>query len=92
MGWRSCPIGKGGRQGDIYAYAIKDFNVQKSTITENRQLAPGTSSGSRHTVSDNVTVYQTSNFQKEQSTPFGFMIMGLYVYKFPSGKFSLDKH
>lgn len=22
----------------------------------------------------------------------GFMIMGLYVYKFPSGKFSLDKH
>lgn len=50
------PVGYHVRQGDLYITAVSGFDKALFEKTENRQLAPGTSKGSRHTVSDAVTV------------------------------------
>lgn len=45
------------RQGDIYLLCVEsDHPVGK--ITHNRQLAPGTSMGSRHCIEGNVDIYE----------------------------------
>jgi hypothetical protein len=75
----SCPVGKGGRQGDVYLYAIASFDPTHATLVEDRQLAPGTSSGSRHTVSDSVKVWKPSNFNTCENTPLGFKMVGYVV-------------
>lgn len=53
-----CPVGYHVRQGDLYVQRIKSFNKEDYKEVSNRQLAPGQSKGSRHTVSDSVTVYE----------------------------------
>lgn len=45
------------RQGDIYVVCIERLPAKK-TPTKNRQLAPGTSQGSRHCVAGDVSVYE----------------------------------
>jgi len=47
-------IGEFVRQGDVYLVKIEEAAAWKPT--KNRQLAPGTTMGSRHTVDQSVTV------------------------------------
>lgn len=75
----SCPVGKGGRQGDVYIVAIADFDRANSKLVPERQLAPGTSNGSRHTVSDSVKVWKPANFNICENTALGFKMIGYVI-------------
>jgi len=55
----SISIGQHVRQGDVYIQRIASVNDWKTT--ENRQLAPGTTMGSRHTVDGSVVVLANPN-------------------------------
>jgi len=50
----SIEVGQFVRQGDVYIQRIAKADNWKATL--NRQLAPGTTLGSRHTVDSSVTV------------------------------------
>jgi hypothetical protein len=51
-------IGQGGRQGDIYIYRVSDDHPRGRRL-ESRQLALGTTTGSRHmAVGEDVEVYE----------------------------------
>lgn len=56
----SLKIGEVARQGDIYLERVKSIEVIGKPI-ESRQLAPGTTKGSRHIVaeSDGVTIWKS---------------------------------
>jgi len=56
-----CPIGYGGDQGDLLIRRIAQV-PEGAILVSDRQLAPGTTQGSRHTVSARVKVYKPSNF------------------------------
>jgi hypothetical protein len=65
------------RQGDLYIKRIDGIDKGEYKVTSNRQLAPGTNKGSRHTVNDSVTVYEHVSKQGEATTnSLGFMING----------------
>ena len=49
------------RQGDVYLVCVE--SITPGTATNNRQLAPGTSQGSRHILEGNVTIVQPSEFR-----------------------------
>lgn len=69
-------IGKHIRQGDIYVERVAD-NVNKKGFdrTSNRQLAPGSNSGSRHTVSEAVEVFAPKDINVKQ-VDLGFKATG----------------
>jgi hypothetical protein len=50
------------RQGDVYLIAIAEL-PEKRTLTENRQLAPGTSQGSRHVILGECEVFEADPAQ-----------------------------
>lgn len=55
------------RQGDVYLVRIKELGKGYDKVTSDRQLAPGTTKGSRHIIAANpaVTIYAapgTGNF------------------------------
>lgn len=57
-------VGEFIRQGDVYLERIEKRDMESyKTVTQDRQLAPGTTKGSRHIVaaSSNVTIYTTEN-------------------------------
>jgi hypothetical protein len=76
-----CPVGSGGRQGDVYLIRLASFNSGKSKLTHDRQLAPGNTQGSRHTVDENVQVWIPKDGLKDQviTTEFGLCVMGPVV-------------
>lgn len=71
-----CPAGKFVRQGDVYVTAVKEYDSALYVPTENRQLAPGSSKGSRHTVSDSVSVFRLKEEAKVEKTNKGFVVLG----------------
>ena len=76
----SFPIGnKYVRQGDVYLTRLASFDATKYKVTQNRQLAPGNSPGSRHTVSDAVTVCEPTNKEEIVTTKSGYRVMGVVV-------------
>jgi hypothetical protein len=54
---REFPVGKAVRQGDVYILRLPD-NAKLTNATKNRQLAPGTTKGSRHIVEGEVKLFQ----------------------------------
>ena len=58
----SIEIGQFVRQGDVYIQRVGSAGDWKAT--ENRQLVPGTTMGSRHTVDASVTVLANPNGAK----------------------------
>jgi hypothetical protein len=56
---RTMKIGQWFAQGDLDIVRIskKDFDTSRGKKTSERQLAPGTTKGSRHTTDGNVLVY-----------------------------------
>lgn len=57
------------RQGDIYLTCINKITGGKET--ENRQLAPGNTQGSRHILAGKVTVYEGVSFNQMPSVLVG---------------------
>lgn len=55
------PVGSHTRQGDLYFVRI-DAVPECAVIVADRQLAPGHSQGSRHTVMGTANVYAPNNF------------------------------
>lgn len=53
---REIAVGQHVRQGDVYLLRVAKRPACYATETKNRQLAPGTSKGSRHIVDDPVTL------------------------------------
>lgn len=53
-------VGQAIRQGDIYVTRLERAPKRNGGVTGERQLAPGTSRGSRHCVAGKVTVYLPS--------------------------------
>lgn len=49
-------VGQVFRQGDIYLHRVAADHL-RGEKTQNRQLAPGSTQGSRHCVGDNVSVF-----------------------------------
>ena len=73
----SVPVGKHIRQGDVYVKRIESFNKEGYKLTQNRQLAPGSTMGSRHTVSDAVNVYEKPDQSAAKpKNEFGFSVAG----------------
>lgn len=54
------PIGEGIRQGDLYLERISEL-PKGAKLTSVRQLAPGSTKGSRHVAAGNVQVYNLAN-------------------------------
>ena len=52
-------VGQWCRQGDLYVERVGEAGG--GTLTANRQLAPGTTQGSRHTVDASVKVYSATD-------------------------------
>ncbi|MCC6149451.1 MAG: hypothetical protein IT461_04300 [Planctomycetes bacterium] len=50
-------VGEAIRQGDIYVRRLAELPAERGKKTELRQLAPGTTQGSRHCVEGECTVY-----------------------------------
>lgn len=64
------PIGKIARQGDIYICRVADDHVHGGPL-ESRQLAQGTSKGSRHIAEMPATVYEGTTAPPQAiATPF----------------------
>lgn len=55
--FRAATIGQVARQGDVYLHRVSDVHGH-GPETRNRQLALGTTQGSRHVVEGDVTVYE----------------------------------
>jgi hypothetical protein len=55
---RTIEVGQAIRQGDIYVTRVADKRIAHGGETAERQLAPGTSRGSRHCVAGAVSVYR----------------------------------
>ena len=71
----SIKPGQDARQGDIYIVAIAAIPVDaKSTL--NRQLAPGSTQGSRHSVDAEVSVFNPANLGRKVTTPCGSAFAG----------------
>lgn len=70
-------IGQWVRQGDVYMECIQSPSGWKET--SNRQLAIGTTNGSRHTVFDNVTVLKNPENGVVKKTSTGAICMGPQV-------------
>lgn len=70
-------VGQFVRQGDLYITRIEKVNKTGHKVTAERQLAPGTNQGSRHTVNGDVTVYARAgdNLNVDRNTR-GFTVMG----------------
>jgi len=58
------------RQGDLYLVCI-DKLPENGTPTKNRQLVPGTTQGSRHTVSGDVNIVEKVNYKDRHPTLCG---------------------
>lgn len=55
---RTIAVGQAIRQGDVYLTRIdRKRPLAKTSVTSNRQLAPGSTPGSRHMVVGKVTIY-----------------------------------
>jgi len=50
-------VGQAIRQGDVYLRRLAAFPAAHGNETPNRQLAPGTTQGSRHCVEGEATIY-----------------------------------
>lgn len=57
---RSMETGEHVRQGDVYVVRI-DTRPRGMTETQDRQLAPGTTQGSRHVAEGDLTVYRRTD-------------------------------
>lgn len=57
---KKMEIGQVVRQGDIYIHCVGHKHVHGDK-TNNRQLAPGSTQGSRHIVEESVEVYNGTN-------------------------------
>lgn len=53
-------IGQHVRQGDLYVIRI-DTPPKKCSVTSERQLAPGSTQGSRHVAEGDVTIYRVES-------------------------------
>ena len=69
----SIQIGQYARQGDLYLLRIDEVPKGLKT-TPTRQLAPGSTMGSRHTVGSGVTVYESAG--QVQRNELGYMLAG----------------
>lgn len=69
----NIPIGKIIRQGDVYIHRVKDDHVVGETV-DIRQIADGTSIGSRHILIGDVKVYQGTKLPSyvNNSWPIGY--------------------
>lgn len=73
----SIEVGQFVRQGDIYVRRIADGELRKGwTATSSRQLAPGTTQGSRHTVDESVEVLLNQNPVERRWTRLGLAFEG----------------
>jgi len=70
------PVGYHVRQGDVYVFRVDDFDKESFDFTSERQLAPGDTLGSRHTVSDAVNVYKPVVANRVEQTEVGYMGVG----------------
>ena len=61
---RELPVKMGSRQGDVYFLSVPESVITGKEI-KNRQLAPGSSKGSRHIVEGNVKIFDTWKAPKE---------------------------
>lgn len=65
------------RQGDVYITKISDsVNLADYAKTADRQLAPGSSKGSRHTVDETVEVWKAKTEQKVDNKNNGYTMLG----------------
>ena len=73
----SMAISAWARQGDVYLTRIENFDRTGFEKTANRQIAEGSTKGSRHTVDETVTVWKNKT---ENKTPahngVGFLSLG----------------
>jgi len=68
------------RQGDVYVMRINDFDKSNYKIDLNRQLPPGNTPGSRHTVDEYTKVYVSKNKNSDVITQKnGFTVLGPIV-------------
>ena len=73
------PVGYHVRQGDVYVERLESFDKSQYHVTGNRQLAPGATRGSRHTVSDSVTVWEPNVKTEVVWQNNGFTMLGPVV-------------
>lgn len=76
------PCGCHVRQGDVYITRISNFAKNDCKLTNDKQLAPGTSAGSRHIVSDAVNVFIADDHLKCVKNAHGFVVNGPIVEAF----------
>lgn len=60
---RTFPEGKHIRQGDVYLVRIKD-DAKHGKVRGSRQVAVGTTIGSRHIAEGRLTVYESVGFER----------------------------
>lgn len=72
---KKMEIGQVVRQGDIYIHCVGDKHPHGDK-TNNRQLAPGSTQGSRHTVEGNVDVFNGTTAPEWASRA----LIGPYIY------------
>ena len=60
---KSLPVGKHGRQGDIYIHSV-DKTHQHGAAMESRQLAQGISQGSRHIAEHPAKIFEGTTLPK----------------------------
>lgn len=67
------------RQGDLYIERISAFDMTKYDVVNDRQLAPGSTQGSRHTVDGTVTVLKHKTAQQVLKVNDGYKMLGPVV-------------
>ena len=82
-----CPVGYFVRQGDVYATRISEFDRESYKLSNDIQLAPGTSKGARHTVHDSVKVYRSSQTGDFEENELGLTVFGPIIES--SDRFSI---
>lgn len=68
-------VGEFARQGDVYLERISSLS-KDWTKTGNRQLAPGTSPGSRHVVTKGPTLFVSPELIPRENTRTGVRLLG----------------
>jgi hypothetical protein len=71
----SIAVGEFCRQGDIYLMRIRSVNKSWAK-TDNRQLAPGSSAGSRHVVTAGPTLFDAPGTNAREVTRHGVRLLG----------------
>ena len=75
----SMKVGEFARQGDVYVERIAKINADWKE-SPNRQLAPGTSPGSRHVVTHGPTLFVSPETNPRETTRRGVRLLGPQIH------------